>query len=296
VTGLWSGCSNQLGARVVRGFLAESCRAVLRPKSVPSPAAWDSNTITAAWLGHSSVLVGFYGFNILTDPALFRRIGATTCAGTIGPKRITAPALTPDQLPPIDLVLLSHAHMDHMDFPTLRALPGNPHTVTAHDTLDLLTHTPLRTPVALKWGDRLRVTTDKGDAEIEAFQVKHWGARWRYDTNRGYNGYIVSREGRKFIFGGDTALIDHFRALRSQGPYEFAIMPIGAYDPWVCSHCTPEQAVRMANDAGAPYLLPVHFKTFALGREGVIEPLTRLEAALEPERIGWRNIGETFSI
>ena len=89
-------------------------------------------------------------------------------------------------------------------------------------------------------------------------------------------------------------MTDSFRGLRKGGPYELAIMPIGAYDPWVCSHCTPEQAVRMANDAGASFLLPIHFKTFAFGREGVTAPLTRLEAAIEPERIGWRDIGQTF--
>jgi len=294
--GLWSGCSNQLGARAVRGFLAESCRSVLTPKSIPHPASWDTNRITAAWLGHSTVLIGFYGFNILTDPALFRRIGASTCAGTVGPKRLTACALRPGQLPVVDLVLLSHAHMDHLDLATLRALPGSPHVVTAHGTQDLLAHTPLQRPSALRWGDRVRVSTENGDAEIQAFEVKHWGARWRYDTYRGYNGYVISREGRKILFGGDTAWINSFRALRPGGPYEFALMPIGAYDPWVCSHCTPEQAVHMANDAGASYLLPIHFKTFAFGREGIVEPLQRLEAALESDRIGWREIGQTFAI
>jgi hypothetical protein len=174
--GLWSGCSNQLGARAVRGFLAESCRSVLTPKSIPRPASWDRNRITAAWLGHSTVLIGFYGFHILTDPALFRRIGASTCAGTIGPKRLTASALRPAQLPAIDLVLLSHAHMDHLDLATLGALPGRPQVVTAHDTQDLLTHTPLQRASALRWGDRVRVSTVNGDAVIQAFEVKHWGA------------------------------------------------------------------------------------------------------------------------
>jgi L-ascorbate metabolism protein UlaG (beta-lactamase superfamily) len=173
-------------------------------------------------------------------------------------------------------------------------LPGQPFTITAHDTDDLLTHTPLRSTSALRWGDRIAIATPNGEAEVRAFEVKHWGARWRYDKYRGYNGYTIAREGRKIIFGGDTAWSESFRTLRSQGPYDFAIMPIGAYDPWVCSHCTPEQALRMTNDAGAAYLLPIHFKTFAFGREGVVEPLRRLEAAVEPERIGWREIGQTF--
>jgi L-ascorbate metabolism protein UlaG (beta-lactamase superfamily) len=278
----------------LRGFLAESCRTVLKPKIIPRPESWDSNRITAAWLGHSTVLINFYGVTILTDPALLRRIGADTCVGTVGPKRLIAPALGPAQLPPIDLVLLSHAHMDHMDPATLRALPGSPRVVTAHATEDLLTHTSLRDPAALRWGDRTRVETDKGDLEVEAFEVKHWGARWRHDTYRGYNGYVVSREGKRIIFGGDTAWISSFRSLRCRGPFELAIMPIGAYQPWIASHCTPEQAAGMTTDAGALYLLPVHFKTFAFGREGTVEPLVRLEAAIESERIGWREVGETF--
>jgi L-ascorbate metabolism protein UlaG (beta-lactamase superfamily) len=107
---------------------------------------------------------------------------------------------------------------------------------------------------------------------------------------------MLAREGRKLIFGGDTAMCGSFRALRSQGPFELAIMPIGAYEPWVCSHCTPEQAVRMTNGAKAKHLLPIHFKTFPFGREGCVQPMERLQAAIEPERIGWRDVGETFCL
>lgn len=278
----------------MRGFVAESCRRVLEPKALPRPESWEKNSLTAAWLGHSTVLISFYGLNILTDPALCRRIGADTPVGTIGPKRLVAPALRPEQLPPIDLVLLSHAHMDHMDLPTLRALPGRPRVVTAHATDDLLAASRVVCPTALRWGEKTLVCTPNGDAEVRAFEVKHWGARWRHDTYRGYNGYVVAREGKRILFGGDTAATDSFRALRRSGPYELAIMPIGAYEPWIGSHCTPEQAVRMANQAGADYLLPIHFKTFAFGREGTVEPLLRLQAAIEPERMGWTDVGETF--
>jgi len=278
----------------VRGFLAETCRTVRPPQSTPWPASWNPNRITAAWLGHATVLINFYGLNILTDPALYHRIGADTCVGTIGPKRLVAPALTPNRLPEIDLVLLSHAHMDHMDLATLRNLPGRPRAVTAPATEDLLGETRLRRPTALRWGERARLETEKGEVEVQAFEVKHWGARWRHDTYRGYNGYIVARGGKKIILGGDTAWTESFQGLRSQGPFSFAVMPIGAYQPWICSHCTPEQAVRMANDAGAAQILPIHFKTFAFGREGTVEPLDRLAAAIEPGRIGWRDIGETF--
>jgi L-ascorbate metabolism protein UlaG (beta-lactamase superfamily) len=277
-------------------LVAETHRPILKPKARPDPQEWNSSAITAAWLGHSTVLLNFYGVTILTDPALCRRVGASTYFGTIGAKRLVAPALRPSQLPNIDLVLLSHAHMDHFDFATLRELPGTPRTVTAHATDDLLEHTPLKSPTSLAWGEKARIRTGNGEVRVQAFEVKHWGARWRYDKHRGYNGYIVEREGKRIIFGGDTARTDSFRALRRRGPFELALMPIGAYDPWVCSHCTPEQAVLMANEAGARHFLPIHFKTFPLGREGTVEPLERLEAAIEPERIGWREVGETFRV
>ena len=91
-------------------------------------------------------------------------------------------------------------------------------------------------------------------------------------------------------------MTDHFGELRRLGPIDLAIMSIGCYNPWIRTHCNPEQAVQMANDAGANYLLPVHFKTFVFGREGPIEPMERLEAAIESERIGWRDVGETFRL
>lgn len=285
-----------MGARLVRGLVAEARRPVLNPKFNPTPHSWNSNSVTAAWLGHSTVLLNFYGMTILTDPVLCRRVGADTCVGTIGAKRLVAPALRAAELPVIDLVVLSHAHMDHLDPVTLRSLPGAPQVVTAHATSDLLRGTRLKSPHSLAWGDKTRVTTGHGDVEVHAFEVNHWGARWKLDRYRGYNGYVIEREGKKILFGGDTAWCTSFRSLRQGGPYDLALMPIGAYQPWIGSHCTPEQAVQMANDAGVKHFLPIHFKTFAFGREGPLEPMERLEAALEKERIGWRDIGETFRL
>ena len=125
VAGLWVGLSNQLGPRVIRGFIAETGRPIEQPVSVPKPETWDQNSITAAWLGHSTVLINFYGVNILTDPVLLRRIGPDLRVGTLGPKRLVRSALPPHKLPPIDVVLLSHAHMDHLNFPSLRRLPAS---------------------------------------------------------------------------------------------------------------------------------------------------------------------------
>jgi L-ascorbate metabolism protein UlaG (beta-lactamase superfamily) len=256
--------------------------------------AWDPNKITAAWLGHSTVLINFYGLTILTDPVLFSRIGVDLRLATVGPKRLVRSALTWKALPPIDLILLSHAHFDHLDLSTLKRFSASTQVVTAHSTADLLEGTRLRHVEELSWGNKTTIKTTHGELLVHAFTVKHWGARVRRDTFRGYNGYVLAREGKRIIFGGDTAMSDSFRALRPSGPFELAIMPIGAYQPWIRSHCTPEEAVAMANAAGAEHLLPVHHKTFLLGREAVNEPIQRLEAAIESERLALRDIGETF--
>jgi L-ascorbate metabolism protein UlaG (beta-lactamase superfamily) len=296
LAGIWAGCSNQMAARAFREIVAETGRTITQPGMKPEPGLWDPEKVTFAWLGHSTVLLNFYGVTILTDPVLLSRIGANTALGTIGAKRFVAPALTICQLPEIDLVLLSHAHMDHLDFNTVKRLPGRPKAVSAHGTGDLLQGLGLDEVRTLSWGQQTRVRTPRGEVHLQAFEVKHWGARWRYDTFRGYNGYVISREDKKVIFGGDTALTDSFRRLRQSGPYDAAIMPIGAYQPWIMSHCTPEQAVGMAETAGARHFLPIHFKTFPLGKEGRVQPMERLVEAIEPGRIGWQDVGETFKL
>jgi L-ascorbate metabolism protein UlaG (beta-lactamase superfamily) len=131
---------------------------------------------------------------------------------------------------------------------------------------------------------------------VAAFPVKHWGARTQHDTHRRYNGYLIERKGRRIIFAGDTAMTDSFATLRRHGPIDVAIMPISAYNPWIQAHSTPEQAVQMANDAGARFVVPVHHQTFRLSFEPFREPIERFGAALSktPERIALREIGETF--
>src|SRR5204863_10094237 len=252
-----------------------------------------------AWLGHATVLINFFGVKILTDPALFPRIGIRLPGFTIGPKRSTAPALEFHELPKIDLILLSHAHFDHFDLRTLRRFDENTSVISARATSDLLKRTQFRDVTELDWGEGNTFKTAAGEINIRAFAVKHWGARKRHDDYRGYNGYLLeSRDGgsRRIVFAGDPAMTDSFAELRRHRAIDLAIMSIGAYNPWIRSHCTPEQAIEMANAAGARFIMPVHHQTFRLSFEPLREPIERFEAALgkTPERIALREIGETF--
>jgi L-ascorbate metabolism protein UlaG (beta-lactamase superfamily) len=252
--------------------------------------------VTLAWLGHSTVLINFFGVTILTDPVLFPRVGIRLPGITIGPKRLTAPALHFRDLPHVDVILLSHAHFDHFDLRTLRCFDESTRVITARATTDLLKRTHFSNITELSWGESKDLSAAAGEITVVAFAVKHWGARTQHDVHRGYNGYLIEREGRRIIFAGDTAMTESFAALRRHGTIDVAIMPISAYNPWIRSHSTPEQAVQMANAAGARFIVPVHHQTFRLSFEPCREPIERFVAALTetPERIALREIGETF--
>ena len=184
----------------------------------PNPAEWSDNRITAAWLGHATVLINFFGIKILTDPVLFPRIGIRLPGLTLGPKRLTASALTVRDLPKIDIVLLSHAHFDHFDMRTLHRFDRSTTVITAWRTSDLLRCKRFRDVSELRWKEIKSVTTFAGKIDIVAFRVKHWGARTRRDTYRGYNGYVLERNNRRIIFSCDTALSDSFAELRASDP------------------------------------------------------------------------------
>jgi L-ascorbate metabolism protein UlaG (beta-lactamase superfamily) len=280
-----------------REWTIESWRPIAPAFTKPEPFEWNDARVTAAWIGHATVLINFLGIKILTDPVLFPRIGIRLPGFTIGPKRLTAPALQFHELPRIDLIVLSHAHFDHFDLRTLHRFNEDTSVITAPNTADLLKWTGLRDITELRWGETKALNSTsqtKGNIAIRAFQVKHWGARTQRDTHRGYNGYLIERNGRRILFAGDTAMTDSFAKVGH--PIDLAIMSIGAYNPWIHSHCTPEQAVEMATAAGAQFIMPVHHQTFRLSFEPLREPIERFQAVLRntPERIALREIGETF--
>jgi L-ascorbate metabolism protein UlaG (beta-lactamase superfamily) len=290
--GLGSVAVYRTAPRFWRQYVREYNRPVRPAPHRPSVTHWPDSGLFAAWLGHATLLIKVDGATILTDPVLFDRVGLSLGAVTLGPKRVIAPAVKIRDLPPIDLLLLSHAHMDHFDIPSLRGLESKrTSVVTAHSTSDLLRVGRYGGVQELSWGQRARV----GPFSIQAFEVNHWGARMRTDTYRGYNGYVIEAGRHRILFAGDTAIAD-FRPLKSSRKFDLAIMPIGAYDPWIRYHCTPEQAWEMGNQAGAERFIPVHHQTFDLSREPWLEPIERLHAAAgnQQDRIAIARIGQEF--
>lgn len=284
---------NRIPFGFVKQYWSEMDRKIKPPHKTPDPKAWPNKGIHAAWLGHSTVLLKIDGTTVLTDPVFSSRAGLDLYLFTVGIKRLVNPAVPLLNLPPVDLILVSHAHMDHLDTPSLRALENKgTRVITAPETSDLFRPSRYRSLQELRWNE----SAQAGEARVTAIEVKHWGARMRTDTYRGYNGYHIQVGSRQVLFAGDTAMTDSFRRLPGNAKPELAIFPIGAYNPWIRHHCNPEQAWRMANDARADVVAPIHHRTFSLGREPVMEPLQRLYAAAGPadSRIGWQEIGGSF--
>jgi L-ascorbate metabolism protein UlaG (beta-lactamase superfamily) len=290
----WLYDSDSIGARVIRGACNDAERDVVRIARVDL-SSWSDNSVDVCWVGHATVLVNFFGVNILTDPVLLDRVGAQVGFATIGRKRLISPAVDPLNLPRIDLVLLSHAHMDHLDLPSLDLLPKNVPIVTAPKTTDLVASRGFQTIRELRWNEKASVQTKSGEVDIRAVEVKHWGARWRSDTYRGYVGYLLKRGEKTILFGGDTAMTSAFEQLRTD-KVNLAIMPIGSYGRNARTHCTPEQAVQMVDACGADFMVPIHHSTFPIGQEPLREPLARLEQAISGGRIALKSVGETWRL
>lgn len=258
----------------------------------PEPSAWKDTEVTAGWLGHATVLMNFLGVWLITDPALARRIGVRVAGLTVGPRRLTRPALTARDIPPLDLILISHAHMDHLDLGTLSRLPRQTPVLTHRGVGDLLGR--FHQVIEINWGERLELA----GLSIMGIGARHWGARTITDRQRGYGGFLVERGGQRILFAGDTAYTDDYRRLAATGPIDLAILPIGAYDPWIANHANPEEAWAMSRDMQARFVMPVHHSTFRLSREPMEEPLRRLLTAAGEEsyRVVGTHIGETVRL
>jgi L-ascorbate metabolism protein UlaG (beta-lactamase superfamily) len=255
----------------------------------PDLAGWAAHELAAVWVGHATVLLRVGGQTVLTDPVTSALVGLGMGLATAGPRRRYAAALDVRDLPPLDLILLSHAHFDHLDRPTLAKLPKRTPVVTSGHTADLLRDLGYRRVTELRWGE----SADVGPLRLTAAPVAHWGARTFFDTHRGYNAYAIealSGPRRRVLFGGDTAYHDQWREV---GKVDLAVVGIGAYDPYLRAHANPEQAWEMAGHVRADAVVPMHFGTFKLSYEPWDEPMQRLLAAAggEAERVVVRDIG-----
>ncbi|HEU4699038.1 MAG TPA: MBL fold metallo-hydrolase [Gemmatimonadales bacterium] len=258
----------------------------------PDPTTWRDDRITLAWLGHATVLLNVYGTWLLTDPALASRVGLAIPGITFGPRRLVAPALLAHELPRLDGVLLSHAHMDHTDMATLRRLPRGTAAVVQIGNRDLVRR--FRAVHEVGWGEAVEI----GGVRIEATPARHWGARMITDRHRGYGGFLLQARGRTLLFAGDTAHTDRFVPLGRRHAIDVAMLPIGAYDPWIANHASPEEAWAMGRDLRARWVVPIHHATFRLSREPVDEPIRRLLTAAGParDRVVVTEIGQTWTL
>jgi len=278
----------------------------LKPNAKPHPEEWSDDEINIAWIGHATLLINFYGKIILTDPTFFEGVGLYVGGFILGPRRATLPALTIDEIPQPDIVLISHAHMDHMDYKTLKDFtekyPGKLDCITAFNTKDVIDDLQWNSLQELDWLEELNLN----DVKLKALEVKHRGARYPGEKDRAngfvtdgrsYNAYILERSGKKILFGGDTTFMDKFKLHKSKS-VNIAIMPIGGYNPMRSQHCTPEEALVMAEyHLGAKYFIPMHCKTFDSGKD-LYEPLEWMKKSEKhySMKIGLRDIGETFTL
>jgi L-ascorbate metabolism protein UlaG (beta-lactamase superfamily) len=277
------------------------------PERVPvvptrPPPRVDGNTMRVTWIGHSTVLIQTAGVNILTDPIWSERASPFSF---IGPKRVRAPGVRFEDLPRIDLVLVSHNHYDHMDLATLQRLwdRDKPLIVTSLGNDSILRRAGIGS-AALDWGGTRPLGTT-GAVTVE--RVHHWGSRWGTDRNRAlWSGFSVRLPSGSLFFAGDTGFGDGgwATAAARHGPYRLAILPVGAYLPREVmsgNHMDPDEAVEVFRRLGARSALGVHWGTFQLTFEAIDDPPRRLRVALArrgiaAERFVTTEVGQGYEV
>ena len=274
--------------RKARQFSTLVGRSAVTPRSGNSrkPVLATREQLGVTFIGHSSFFLQIGGKNILVDPNFARWIFVL--------KRLRRPGLRMRDLPPIDAVLVTHAHFDHLHRPSLRTIANltrqksgkRPIVVVPNNLRDLVGDLGFSRVVELEWWQNFQL----GNVEITHTPSRHWGARVVRDTHRGYGGYVL-RAGRNSVYhAGDTAFFDGFKEIGERLNPELALLPIGAYHPasFRNVHTSPEDAIQAFQDLGARWMVPMHYGTFRLSYEPVDEPVQRLLAGAKQHGIGTR--------
>jgi L-ascorbate metabolism protein UlaG (beta-lactamase superfamily) len=246
------------------------------------PVLSANGELAVTFIGHSSFFLQTVGRPILIDPNFAKWLFVL--------KRLRRPGLHVRDLPPIDLVLVTHAHFDHLHRPSLRAVARHterlrgvaPSIVLPHNVSDLVADLGFREIIELGWWE----SCDFSGVKITHVPSRHWGARIVTDEHRCYGGYVLQSESGSVYHAGDTAYFDGFREIGRQLHPELALLPIGAYHPpaFRTNHTSPEDALRAFIDLGSRWMVPMHYGSFRLSHEPVDEPLRRL--AQEAKRMG----------
>jgi L-ascorbate metabolism protein UlaG (beta-lactamase superfamily) len=265
--------------RVVRESHAQP---LLGQAQAPPSVAAGETAIT--FIGHSSFLIQTGGRALLVDPVFATRLMLM--------RRQRRAGLRVRDLPAIDAVLLTHAHMDHLNRPSLRAITREmrrrglpaPVAIVPNAVEDLVRTLGFSRTVALNWWESTELpgSPTAEPLRITATPARHWGARMFRDTHRGFGGYVLRAAGSPAIYhSGDTAYFSGFAEIGRRLQPEVALLPIGAYfpDSYRAVHTSPEEALQGFLDLGAGTMIPMHYNTFRLGREPMSEPLPRLLAA-----------------
>ena len=259
------------------------------------PMLASPHELAITFIGHASFLLQIGGLNILVDPVFAKWL--------VLMRRLRRPGLRIDDLPAIDAVLLTHAHMDHLNLPSLRKiihhtrrLRGSaPLAVVPDGVEDLVDKLGFADVESLRWWSR----TNIGPVEITMTPAQHWGARMMRDTHRGFGGYMLRHGEQSVYHSGDSGYFGGFRQIGERLQPDVALLPIGAYNPdgFRRVHTSPEDALQAFLDLGAQEMVPMHYGTFRLSYEPMDEPLPRLLKAAKQADIADRIVplgeGET---
>lgn len=262
------------------------------PKFIPNthipnlPHTINTNNVAVTFVNHVTFLLQFPGLNILTDPVWCKRASPFKW---FGPKRVRKPGLALDDLPKIDVVLISHNHYDHLDTATLKLLHAKfaPQIFVPLGNKKLLESIGCKNVQEFDWWEDAQINTD---TKITLTPTQHWSSRSLFDQYCSlWGSYVIEHNGKKIFFGGDAGYSTHFESIYQRfGAMDIALLGIGAYEPrWFMRnmHTNPAEAVKAHMDLHAKLSIGMHFGTFRLSAESVEQPLIDLQQALQDNSI-----------